>query len=45
MLHSEMLKYGLKTFLGAKSGSSLETPVAHAIVKSPFFMVVLSSSF
>ena len=48
MLHAEMQKYGLKTFTDVKSmekGSSVEMTVAHAIVKSPFFMVVLSHSF
>ena len=48
MLHAEMQKYGLKTFTDVKSmekGSSVEMTVAHAIVKSPFFMIVLSHSF
>ena len=43
-----MLKYGLKTFVDIKSWegvASAQKTVAHAIVKSPFFIVVLSNNF
>ena len=48
MLHDEMLKCGLRTFDDIESlemGDSVQNTVVHAIVNSPFFVVVLSSSF
>ena len=48
MLQAKMLKCGLKSFVDIKSlemGSGVQNTVAHAIVKSPFFVVFLSNSF
>ena len=48
LLQAEMLKYGLKTFVDIKSWegvASAPKTVAHAIVNSPFFVVVLSNNF
>ena len=48
LLHAEMLKCGLKPFVGTKSletGSNGQMTVAGAIVKSPFFLTVLSKGF
>ena len=45
MLHAEMLKCGLKTFVDVKALNSVERTVADAIVKAPFFLVILSNSF
>ena len=48
MLHAEMLKCGLKTFVDVKSlemVDSVQRTVARAIVMSPFFVVVLSNNF
>ena len=48
MLHAELLMCGLKAFVDAKSlkkEDSVQATATHAIVNSPFFVVVLSNSF
>ena len=47
-LHDEMLKRGLRTYvhtISLQTGDTVQDTITHAIVNSPFFVVVLSNSF